>query len=590
MSRTTFVRTKHNRGNDRRLIIIKTVFFLFGLTLVGRLFELQILKGKEYSLKAEEQYSVRKAVEAPRGLILVHEHTQEDRETELFAIARNINRHLIYAIPKDIENFEETIGILSPLLGITNDELSQKLKKPLDPFEPLVHGASDEMWALIQEQRLRGIGEQIEYSRDYPEGMLFGTISGFVQGEGDDRRGQYGIEQAYDEILKGVRGLFDVEQDAKGNVIPIGREHSFAAVPGSDIVLTLDHAIQYRACEQLDNAVKLHGAKSGSVVILDSMTGAVRALCVAPRFDPNRYGSVKDLSVYINQVVSNSWEPGSVFKAITMAAALEHEAVTPETTYVDTGSVTLDKETIKNADNKVYGEQTMTQVLMNSINTGAVYAQRKVGKDIFRAMVEAFGFGRKTGIELTAENTGNISSLSKKGEIYAATASFGQGITVTPLQMAAAFGAIANGGVLMKPYIVEEIVSAKGQRSRTAPREVGRVISPRTAVVLRAMLTTVVEEGHGKRAGVPGYWVAGKTGTAQVARQGGKGYDPHKTVGSFIGFGPVDAPRFVILVKIDEPSSVKFAESTAAPVFGELADFLFQYYRIKPTREIIQKK
>ena len=588
MARHISVRSR--KIEDKRLLLLKTVFFLFGLILIGRLFELQVLKGKAYSLKADEQYSVRRTVEAPRGLIFIHERTQEGADDELFPIARNVNRHLIYAVPKDIENPEEAIGILSPLLGLSVDELSRKLNKPLDPFEPLVHGASDEMWALLQERNITGVGAQVEYARDYPEGLLFGTITGFMQGEGDDRRGQYGIEQIYDDTLKGTRGLFDVEQDANGNVIPIGRENSYAAVPGSDIVLTIDHAIQYRACERLDNAVRIHGAKGGSLLILNPMTGAVRALCVTPRFDPNGYGSVKDLSVYLNQVISGSWEPGSIFKAITMAAALEHEAVTPETTFVDIGSVTLDKETINNADNKVYGEQSMTQVLANSINTGAVYAQRAAGKEVFRTTVEAFGFWRKTGIELPAENSGDISSLAKRGEIYAATASFGQGITATPLQMTAAFGAIANGGILMKPYIVEEVIHADGEKVKTSPQEIGRVISQRTAIVLRAMLVNVVEEGHGKRAGVQGYWVAGKTGTAQVARKDGKGYDPYKTIGSFIGFGPVDAPRFVMLVKIDEPSSVKFAESTAAPVFGEMADFLFQYYRIKPTREIIQKK
>src|SRR3989338_3819501 len=564
---------------DKRLRIVQTVFFVCALVVVGRLGVLQLLQSDEYTAMASQLRDVRRVMDAQRGVIWVRE--REDGSA-LFPVARNVSRHLVYAVPKDIENPQDTAARISSLLGISLEETQAKLSKADDPYEPLQHRVSDETRAALASLSLPGIGFQPEYAREYPEGMTFGVLTGFVQGEDDARRGQYGLEQGQDDLLRGTAGLMDVERDARGNVIPVGRQNWEDPVHGSDLVLTIDHAIQYRACSRLDAAVRQHGAKGGALIVLDPMTGAIRAMCSSPRYDPNAYGSVSDMGVFANKAVSDAWEPGSIFKAITMAGALEFGAVVPDTTYTDIGSVTLDTETIKNADNKVYGVQTMTGVLAQSINTGAVFAQQAMGKTAFKEIVERFGFGASLNIGLPAEHAGTLASLDYAGDIFAATASFGQGITVTPLQMASAFGSIANGGVLMQPYLIEEVRRAE----RTAPHEIRRVISSRTATLLRAMLVTVIEEGHGKRAGVKGFWVAGKTGTAQVAAAGARGYDPSKTIGSFVGFGPAASPRFVVLARIDEPKTVQFAESTAAPLFGEVADFLFQYYRIQPERQV----
>jgi cell division protein FtsI/penicillin-binding protein 2 len=226
----------------------------------------------------------------------------------------------------------------------------------------------------------------------------------------------------------------------------------------------------------------------------------------------------------------------------------------------------------------------MTQVLDESLNTGAVFVVRQIGTDAFRKYVEDFGFGVLTGIELETENSGDIRSLSKKGEIYSATASFGQGISVTPLQVVTAYAAIANGGKLVKPYIVDEIDKSDGSKIKTQPKVLKQVISERTATLLGGMLVSVVEDGHGKRAGVPGYYVAGKTGTAQVPKKDGTGYEPDITIGSFVGFAPVEDPKFVMLVKIDHPRDVIWAESSAAPLFGEIAKFVLNYLKVSPSR------
>jgi len=285
-------------------------------------------------------------------------------------------------------------------------------------------------------------------------------------------------------------------------------------------------------------------------------------------------------------VVFGAYEPGSVFKAITMAAALDLGKVTPQSTYVDTGAVKIGAFTIRNSDEKANGTQTMTQVLEKSLNTGAIHAGQLVGLQSFAKYVKNFGFGEKSGVELSGEAAGNLAALTKRGDIYLATASFGQGITVTPIQLLAAFGAIANGGKLMKPHVVSEIRYPDGKTEKIEPQVLRQVLRPETASTLSAMLVNVVENGHGKKAGVAGYYVAGKTGTAQIRSTTTSGYDPHKTIGTFAGFAPVENPRFAMVAVINVPKDVQFAESSAAPLFGDMMNFLLKYYDVQPNRNL----
>ena len=358
------------------------------------------------------------------------------------------------------------------------------------------------------------------------------------------------------------------------------------ATDGSDLVLTIDRTVQYIVCEKLKASVSRHGADAGTAIVMDPQTGAVMAMCSSPDFDPNVYNQVTDVSVFNNPAVFGQYEPGSVMKPITIAAAIDQGAVTPATTYEDTGSVEIAGFTIKNSDEEAHGTQTMTEVLEKSLNTGAIFAAQAVGKDVFRSYLERFGLGIKTGIEFSPESPGDISSLKRRGEIYVATASFGQGVTATPMQMLAAFAALANDGKLMRPYIVAEIRRSDGGLEKTEPRLVRQAIGERTATLLGGMLTNVVENGHGKRAGVAGYYVAGKTGTAQVSNPNGPGYLEGVTIGTFIGFAPVADPAFAMIVRIDHPRDVRFAESTHAPLFGEISAFLLQYLQIPPERPI----
>jgi cell division protein FtsI (penicillin-binding protein 3)/stage V sporulation protein D (sporulation-specific penicillin-binding protein) len=336
----------------------------------------------------------------------------------------------------------------------------------------------------------------------------------------------------------------------------------------------------------LQESVEKHQANKGSLIIMDPKTGAILTMCNAPTFDPNNYSEVENIDLFNNDAIYDAYEPGSVFKSFAMAAALDQGKITPNTTYDDTGVVEIGGFKIFNSDRKAHGIIDMKTALTFSYNTGSIYAVRQVGNEKWYEYVKNFGFGEDTGLPLSGESEGNIFRLAELRDIYSATSSFGQGLTVTPMQLITAFSAIANGGVLMKPYIVSEVIKPNGFTVQTSPQEVRRVISANTASTLSAMLVNAIEDGHGKKATVPGYYLGGKTGTAEIPRADGNGYDGSRHKDTFVGFGPVSDPKFVMLVKIDEPKDVMWAEDSAAPLWGQVADFLLEYYHIPPEREI----
>ncbi|MEK7097864.1 MAG: penicillin-binding transpeptidase domain-containing protein, partial [Patescibacteria group bacterium] len=439
----------------------------------------------------------------------------------------------------------------------------------------------------LRELEIDGLQFEMKAFRFYPEGSIGANMTGFVSYSGDDSRGQYGLEGFFNEELTGVSGSIKTERSAHGELIIMNDREYTKPKNGSDLVLTIDRTIQFTACQKLNEAVKKHGADGGSVVIMDPDTGAILAMCSNPDYDPNHYRDVEDINIFNNQVVFSQYEPGSIFKGITMAMGIDQEKIMPQTTFTDTGSVKIADYEIKNSDLKAHGVIDMNGVLRESLNTGTIFVMRKIGADVFRDYVKNFGFGEKTGIELEGESTGDIKNLVKdkmNKELYAATASFGQGIAVTPLQMINAFAAMANGGILMKPYLVKEVILGDGSRIVTQPKQIRRVISERGAMIMSGMLVNVVENGHGKRAGVKGYYVAGKTGTAQLPKKDGRGYEKNAHIGSFAGFAPANNPKFAMLVRLDNPRDVEWAESSAAPLFGEISEFLLHYLQVPTER------
>lgn len=583
--RTMVVRTRpvSNNPGAVRFRIAKGFLTACALILIARLFTLQVVDAGFYRELASEQREIYRELIPERGEILI----QDGARGGLTPLAANKDLYLVYADPRLIKNPKQTSDMLAPLLEIEGDEykgLLDRISKIDDPYEPLKHGVEEAVVLEIEKLKIIGIDAVREPVRYYPFKNIGAHVAGFFGSDGKKNVGRYGIEGTFDRVLSGEEGFFEGEKDIAGRLIPIGRRKLKPAVNGSTVVLTIDRAIQYTACAKLNEAVLKHGASGGSVVIMEVSTGAILAMCGAPDFDPNDYRKVEDISVYNNPVTFDQYEPGSVFKAITMAAALDTGEITPELRYEDAGAVVIGPHTIRNSDSKAHGTKTMTQVLEDSLNTGAIFAARKVGIARFHDYVEAFGFGAPTGVEFNNEARGDIASLRSRGEIYLATASFGQGISVSPMQMLTAFGAIANQGKLMKPYMVHEIRASNGTIEKTTPTVVREVISAHSATLLTGMLGSVVERGHGKRASAPGYYVAGKTGTAQIPRKDGPGYEPGGTIGTFVGFAPIENPKFVMLTRIDRPKDVQFAESSAAPLFGEIAKFLLQYFEVKPTR------
>lgn len=574
-----------------RLSFLAIIVFILTLLIIYRLFVLQVIRYNYYETQASKLHEFSKELQARRGQIFVKSKIAgsdikyQTSDSRMYPIAMNLDLHLLYAIPKEIEKPEEVAKTLAPLLEIEEEKLLQRLVKKNDLYEPLKHYLSDEKVAEIKNLKIKGLAFLPETKRFYPEKSLFSHILGFVSYKDEKQQGQYGLEEFFEETLAGKAGSLEAKRGVWGQWIATLGQKKKEALHGANLVLTLDYIIQFNVCQELKKGVKKFGAKSGTVIVMEPQTGKILALCSFPDFDPNEYGKVGDYNQFINPAISHSYEPGSIFKAVTMAGALDAKAVTPETTYEDKGFIKIGKYTIKNFDQKAHGINTMIQVLEKSLNTGAIFAARKLGPEAFLKYVKDFGFGQLTGIELPAETRGDISSLEKKGDIYSATASFGQGISVTPLQMINSFATIANQGRLMKPYLIEKIIWPDGTEIETKPKMIKQVISPSTAATLGAMLVSVVENGHGKKAQVPGYYVAGKTGTAQVPRKDGRGYDPHQTIGSFIGFAPIDNPRFVALVKIDNPQGVIWAESSAGPVFGKIAKFLLDYFQVLPERE-----
>lgn len=565
-----------------RLRGIRLGFFAFGLLILAQLFRIQVLGHDFYSALAEGQHDLFRHLFPQRGKIYARDLASGDQE---YLLATNRSLHLLYAEPFRLKDPLAAARSLAPILGEEPSVIADKLSKKDERYRVLARKLDDDARDKIEALKIEGVGFSEEDFRFYPEGSAGAQMLGFVGESERGRSGRYGVEGWFDKELTGSQGFLESEKDPGGRAIAVGNRTVKPAKDGVDLVLTVDRTVQYVACRKLEEWVARHGAQRGSVVIMEPATGAVVALCNAPTFDPNEYGKVEDASVYNDTATFDAYEPGSIFKPITMAAGLDTEDVSPTTPFDDPGEVKIGPFTIRNSDLKAHGRVTMTEVLTESLNTGMVEVAHRLGAPTFLKYVRDFGFGQRPGLELQSEAAGDIEPLERKGDIWSATASYGQGITVTALQMAAAYAALANDGMMMKPYIIEEIRSPDGTVEKRGPKVVRRVVSERAARLISGMLTAVVERGHGKRAAVPGYWIGGKTGTAQIARSDGPGYEAGSTIGSFAGYGPIDDPKFAMVVRIDRPRDVQFAESSAAPLFGDIAKFLLDYYQIPPTRK-----
>lgn len=574
-----------------RLKVLCVLFLIAGSVIIARLAYVQVWQHNFYAALASANHDLYKDLFPNRGEIYARDPLSEE---STYKIAANQDLAVVYADPWQIENREQAVDSLAPLVGMSKDELNKKLEpKMIDPerrdnYEVLKRRISDHEKKAIEDLHIKGVSFTSEAWRYYPNSEYTAHLTGFLGMKDDTRVGQYGLEGYFDNELKGVPGYLLSEKDAQGRFLAIGHQFTEEAQDGDDLYLTIDKNIQFYACDKLKEAVNKHGAKQGTVIIMQPTTGAILASCSFPSYDPNNYSDVESISVFMDSAVADQYEPGSVFKSLTLGAAMDMGKITPYTTYEDKGYVKIANYTISNSDTAqkgAHGARDMKYVLAQSLNTGSIFAVQQIGNEAWYQYVQKLGFGEKTGIELAGENKGNISSLEQLKDIYSATSSYGQGITVTPMQLLTAYNTLANGGKLMKPYIVAEKVKANGYKEVAEPVMVRQVFSQQTASTISAMLVNVVDNGHSYMAAIPGYYVGGKTGTAQIAREDGLGYASSRHKDTFVGYAPISNPQFIMLTKMDEPQDVSWAEGSVAPLWRDIAKYILDYYQIPPDRE-----
>jgi len=564
-----------------RLWILTLLFIAFGAALGLRLFLIQVQRFPFYKTQAKEAFSSQARTPTRRGDIFFQD---KQRNKHLVATTKPFLR--LFIDPRKVQTGSEDriADALSQARGIPKETILERLQRKDDPYEPLQERIAfeerDKLRILIQSLP-PGVGIEEYEDRFYPYESFASHVLGFVGFNSDKRQGLYGVEKQYDAILsppqslpetrgEGFKGIFSFAADAF-------REEQ---TDGASVILTLDISIQSETEKILSELIRKWKSPRGSIVVMRPDDGAILAMASAPSFNLNRYREIKDSVLFLNPVVQNVFEPGSIMKLITIATGIEQGSITPETTYVDTGVVERSGYAIRNAGSRTFGKRTVKEVLMYSINTGAIFVAEQVGAKAFLRSLESFGLGAKTGVDLPGEVSGDITNLDSAKPVDLATASFGQGVSATPIQMIRGINAIANGGVLVTPHVVEDILYPDGRVSTPSSRAALEAVSSQTAAKLSAMMVEVVKGGYSKKAEIPGYAVAGKTGTAQVP--GPEGGYSDQTVHSFVGFAPAFNPAFIILMKLDEPLGVRFASDSITPSFSRLAQFILRYYGIPP--------
>ncbi len=558
-----------------RINAILIIVLIFGAAIISRLFFIQILERKLFQAQALGQQVNFDNITGSRGQIFsaISQETKGGQGLgEVKSLVINKDSWTISASTNDIPDKQSFAETLSGVIGQTAEQVLSEINSE-DPYPVIKKDLSSAELDKVKELNLKGLSWQNAPHRFYPQGQMLSQVLGFLGGAG---AGQYGVEGYYEDVLEGKTGI----QQEKLGLDAIFSGNGQISLDGSDIYLTIDYNIQFQAETLLKQEQKKDGIDSGQIIVLRPDSGKILALANFPAFNPNQYSKESDLDIFQNSVTQKLFEPGSIMKPFTMAAAINEGKITPDTTYVDTGVVTFGTKSIHNFANEVYGKQTMTQVLENSINTGAVFAEQQISHDVFFDYIDKFGFTGKTGVDLQAEAYSQNASLKNGPDMNYATASFGQGVELTPIQIARGFCAIANGGKLVKPYIVEKIVNG-GEEVYTRPEISDQIVSKNTITQLNAMLINVVDKGFNSVAKIPGYYFAGKTGTAQIPLKNGKGYEPDKTIQSFVGYGPALNPQFLILVKLDNPK-VSISALSAVPIFKQLAQYILNYWQIPP--------
>ena len=577
---------EHSAVDSRRittaLLVLAGIFIIF----TARLFYVQIIRGSYYQSLADDSQRKKYEIAPERGQIYI----LDGEDGEVTPLVLNETRYTIYVDPRFIDDSEQASQLIAEVTGGEASVYAEKASNKERAYVVLERRITKQVADSIRELELRGVGLQEEPTRIHPYGSLAAQTVGFVNDEG---QGQYGVEQGLNSRLAGSPGLLSGITDVRGIPIASKETQQTPAVAGEDIVLTLDKNVQGAAEFALKNAIEKTKAPSGSIVVIDPSSGAIRAMANYPTFDPGEFRSAAAES-FNNPIVSRPYEQGSVIKIFAMAAALQEKIVTPESTYYDQSRVRIDDFTIRNSRIESPQVRTMTQVITHSVNTGMIYILERLSGDnnsdisredkevLHRYYHDKFKLDVATSIGVSGEFASELPSVTSS-DVRFANMTFGQGMTNTMMRTIASASALVNGGVYYEPYLVHGSIREDGSMQQNTPKVLDNsVVSPEVSKQIRSMMSTVIEEGSGRVARRTGYVLGGKTGTAQIANPEG-GYYEDRTIGTFLGVGPGESPKYLVMVRVDEPKVAGFAGSSgAAPVFKELNDWLIEYYAIPP--------
>lgn len=550
-----------------RLALVSLVLSAAGLVLVGRLVHLQIIQHDRLAAQSDKQYLRTVEITSGRGNIYDRNRNQ---------LATNIRVESVYADPKSVAEKTATARILARVLKLNPQAVLKKLKSNRH-FVWIKRKSELNAVEKLKQLDLVGVGFIAETKRYYPKRKLAASTLGFV---GLDNQGLAGIEHFHHAVLKGRTQRTVLEKDARGRFLWTTANAQDLNPGKQDVVLALDEVIQFIAERELNRQVKEYRAKSGLAIVMDPFSGAVYAMASAPEFNPNNYAAYPP-HIWRNDAVASAFEPGSIFKPIVAAASLEEGLAGPDDIFFcENGSYQIGKSRISEASNHQFGWLTLRNIIAKSSNIGAIKIAQRLGNRRFYDYIRKFGFGRRLGVDLPGEASGTLRSIRQWSGLSLASISFGHEISVTPIQMVSAIAAIANGGVLIRPRLTQAILK-NGVLDRTfEPEALQTVLSEETSRQMINILKSVVKTGTGAKAAIPGFEVAGKTGTAQKIDPKTQTYSKTKYLASFVGFVPADAPRLVILVMIDEPQKTYWGGEVAAPVFQRIARKTLRYLHI----------
>lgn len=563
-----------------RIKILSLLIFLASLLMISRLFFVQIIHSSSYKEEADRQYSTASTNIFNRGNIYF---TKKDGKS--ISAATLVSGFKIALRPKEIIDAEDTYKKLSTIIESDHDIFIQRAGKKNDPYEEIDNRLTKEQADKISELKIAGIYLYKEKWRFYPGESLASHALGFVGFKGDDFSGRYGIEKYYNDVLSRskddlyINFFAEVFSNIKNTIFQGSQKEG-------DIVTSIEPVVQGYIEKILLNTREKWNAESISAIVMNPIDGQIYAMATMPDFDPNMYSKAGNASIYSNPFTEHVFELGSIIKPLTMASGIDAGVVTPNTKYNDNGFLIIDNKQINNFDMKGRGSVNMQEVLNQSLNTGAVFVERQLGKDKFRKYMLSFGIDKKTGVDLPNETSGLVSNIIKSNrEIEYATASFGQGIAMTPLEATRAFSVLANGGYLVTPHVITEIKYAEGGSKKISYPQGEQIIKKETSEAITKMLVTVLDKGYSQgKLKFDHYGVAVKTGTAQMAKENGGGYYDDKHLHSFFGYFPASNPKFIVMMFMVDPKGVKYSSQTLLPAFIDSAKFLLNYYEVPPDR------